>query len=55
MARRRPPGARNGMPAPFSSISQVANVNYALTPCSRDAGALVVYFNRQHNPRGLYD
>jgi ectoine hydroxylase-related dioxygenase (phytanoyl-CoA dioxygenase family) len=32
----------NGMPAPFSSISQVANVNYALTPYSRDAGALAM-------------
>ena len=32
----------NGMPAPFSSISQVANVNYALTPYSRAAGALAM-------------
>lgn len=32
----------NGMPAPFSSISQVANVNYALTPYSREAGALAM-------------
>jgi ectoine hydroxylase-related dioxygenase (phytanoyl-CoA dioxygenase family) len=29
----------NGMPVPFSPISQVANVNYALTPYSREAGA----------------
>ncbi len=32
----------NGIPAPFSSVSQVANVNYALTPYSREAGALAV-------------
>ncbi|MCZ6618435.1 MAG: phytanoyl-CoA dioxygenase family protein [Gammaproteobacteria bacterium] len=32
----------NGIPAPFSAISQVANVNYALTPYSREAGALAV-------------
>jgi len=32
----------NGMPAPFSAISQVANVNYALTPYSREAGALAL-------------
>ncbi len=32
----------NGMPAPFSDISQVANVNYALTPYSREAGALAM-------------
>jgi ectoine hydroxylase-related dioxygenase (phytanoyl-CoA dioxygenase family) len=32
----------NGMPAPFSSVSQVANVNYALTPYSREAGALAL-------------
>jgi len=32
----------NGMPAPFSPISMVANVNYALTPYSREAGALVM-------------
>lgn len=30
----------NGMPAPFSMVSQVANVNYALTPYSEEAGAL---------------
>jgi hypothetical protein len=32
----------NGMPAPFSPISQVANVNYALTPYSEAAGALAM-------------
>lgn len=32
----------NGIPAPFSSISQVANVNYALTPYSRANGALAM-------------
>jgi ectoine hydroxylase-related dioxygenase (phytanoyl-CoA dioxygenase family) len=32
----------NGMPAPFPSYSQVANVNYALTPYSREAGALAL-------------
>lgn len=32
----------NGMPAPFSNISMVANVNYALTPYSREAGALAL-------------
>ncbi len=32
----------NGMPAPFSPISMVANVNYALTPYSREAGALAM-------------
>ena len=32
----------NGMPSPFSPISQVANVNYALTPYSREAGALAL-------------
>ena len=32
----------NGMPAPFSTISMVANVNYALTPYSREAGALAM-------------
>jgi ectoine hydroxylase-related dioxygenase (phytanoyl-CoA dioxygenase family) len=30
------------MPAPFSPISQVANVNYALTPYARVAGALAL-------------
>lgn len=32
----------NGMPAPYSDISAVANVNYALTPYSREAGALAI-------------
>lgn len=32
----------NGMPAPFSPISQVANINYALTPYSREEGALAL-------------
>ncbi len=32
----------NGMPAPFTEISMVANVNYALTPYSREAGALAM-------------
>ena len=32
----------NGIPAPFQAISQVANVNYALTPYSREAGALAL-------------
>lgn len=32
----------NGMPAPFPAYSQVANVNYALTPYSREAGALAM-------------
>ncbi|MEM8769750.1 MAG: phytanoyl-CoA dioxygenase family protein, partial [Pseudomonadota bacterium] len=32
----------NGMPAPFPSYSQTANVNYALTPYSREAGALAI-------------
>ena len=32
----------NGMPAPYSTISMVANVNYALTPYSREAGALAM-------------
>lgn len=31
-----------GMPAPFSHVSQVANVNYALTSYSREAGALAL-------------
>ena len=30
----------NGIPAPFSMTSQVANVNYALTPYTEEAGAL---------------
>lgn len=32
----------NGMPAPFPAYSQVANVNYALTPYSEKAGALAL-------------
>ena len=32
----------NGMPAPFPAYSQVANVNYALTPYSEAAGALAL-------------
>lgn len=32
----------NGMPAPFPAYSQVANVNYALTPYSMEAGALAM-------------
>ena len=32
----------NGMPAPFPPYSQVANINYALTPYSREAGALAL-------------
>jgi hypothetical protein len=32
----------NGMPGPFPAYSQVANVNYALTPYSREAGALAM-------------
>ena len=32
----------NGMPPPFSNTSMVANVNYALTPYSREAGALAM-------------
>ena len=31
-----------GIPSPFSMVSQVANVNYALTPYSREAGALAM-------------
>ncbi len=32
----------NGIPAPFSPIAQVANVNYALTPYTKEAGALAL-------------
>ena len=32
----------NGTPAPFSPTAVVANVNYALTPYSREAGALAM-------------
>lgn len=34
--------AGNGIPTPFPPYSFVANVNYALTPYSRDAGALAL-------------
>ncbi len=32
----------NGMISPFSHVSQVANINYALTPYSKEAGALAM-------------
>lgn len=32
----------NGIPAPFPAYSLVANINYALTPYTREAGALAV-------------
>ncbi len=32
----------NGITPPFSMVSQVANVNYALTPYSKEAGALAM-------------
>lgn len=32
----------NGMPPPFPAYSQVANVNYALTPYSLEAGSLAI-------------
>ena len=32
----------NGMPAPFPSYAQITNVNYALSPYSKDEGALVM-------------
>ena len=32
----------NGAPAPYSAVSQVANINYALTPYSEEAGALAL-------------
>ena len=32
----------NGIPSPFPAYSQVANVNYALTPYSKEAGALAI-------------
>ena len=32
----------NGMPAPYPAFSQVANINYALTPYTREAGALAM-------------
>ncbi|HEX3917306.1 MAG TPA: phytanoyl-CoA dioxygenase family protein [Caulobacteraceae bacterium] len=54
----------NGMPAPFSPISMVANVNYALTAYSREAGALAMFpgshryqrqptFHENFTPEGL--
>ena len=41
----------NGMPSPFPSYSQVANVNYALTPYSRQAGALAMVPASHHLAR----
>ena len=41
----------NGMPSPFPSYSQVANVNYALTPYSRQAGALAIVPASHHLAR----
>ncbi len=38
----------NGMPGPFPAYSQVANVNYALTRYSREAGSLAMV-PRSHN------
>ena len=38
----------NGIPSPFPPYSLVANVNYALTPYSKEAGALAVV-PRSHN------
>jgi len=32
----------NGMPSPFPSYAQIANVNYALSPYSKEEGALVM-------------
>ena len=48
----------NGMPAPFPAYSQVANINYALTPYSREAGALAMVpgshkFARQPRPEEM--
>ena len=45
----------NGMPAPYPAYSQVANINYALTPYSKEAGALALVpgshiHARQPNP-----
>lgn len=42
----------NGMPAPFPAASMVANVNYALTPYSREAGALVMVPGSHRLQRG---
>ena len=41
----------NGMPGPFPAFSQVANVNYALTPYSREAGALAMVPRSHHLAR----
>ncbi len=38
----------NGMVAPFPPYSQVANINYALTPYSREAGALALVPGSHH-------
>ncbi len=38
----------NGMVTPFPTYSQVANINYALTPYSREAGALAVVPGSHH-------
>lgn len=38
----------NGMPAPFPAYSQVANINYALTPYSKEAGALALVPGSHH-------
>lgn len=38
----------NGMPGPFPAYAQVANVNYALTPYSREAGALAMVPRSHH-------
>ena len=48
----------NGMPAPFPSYSQVANMNYALPPYSKEAGALALvpgshHWARPPNPREM--
>jgi ectoine hydroxylase-related dioxygenase (phytanoyl-CoA dioxygenase family) len=47
----------NGMPPPFSSTSVVANVNYALTPYSRAAGALAMVpgSHRLQRPPSAYE
>ena len=41
----------NGMVAPFPPYSQVANINYALTPYSREAGALALVPGSHHRAR----
>jgi ectoine hydroxylase-related dioxygenase (phytanoyl-CoA dioxygenase family) len=47
----------NGIPPPFSSTSIVANVNYALTPYSRAAGALAMVpgSHRLQRPPSAYE